>query len=409
MNVAAFCFFLSLLSKEVAASFPIVAVGFDLLSRRYLSRNNILKYAVYTLLVLLYLYLRGRALVSIPELISQSVPQPIYKDSQIWATLKVFLNSYLFYINKLVFPFEFNAFIGTLPGDFYYLVSSILVVLVLCVIGFISIGKKEGITAFSIFWIFVSIGPSCLVAIITVASTPLAERYLYIPSAGYCMLVGYLIPEAGKRIKVQKAAWFFGFLLCLLYLFFTIERQSVWKDNLILWEDTSKKSPYHALPHSNYGMALKDAGRTDEAIRELLIALRPELKDNKRGMAMTANNLGLVYLDEEDYKKAEEWFLKALYYDPTYGRTYYHLGLIYFIKGEYGNSISDYRTAEKYLKKTLDIYRSYGRANLLLAKVYIHLGDKEKARENARKALRSGLIEPLSKEAQSILDELENR
>jgi len=65
--------------------------------------------------------------------------------------------------------------------------------------------------------------------------------------------------------------------------------------------------------------------------------------------------------------------------------------------------------AEKYLKKTLEMYRSYGRANLLLAKVYIRLGEKEKARENAERAIRSGLIEPLSIEAQGILNELKDK
>jgi Tfp pilus assembly protein PilF len=65
--------------------------------------------------------------------------------------------------------------------------------------------------------------------------------------------------------------------------------------------------------------------------------------------------------------------------------------------------------AENCLKKTLEIYRSYGRANLLLAKVYIRLGEKEKAKENAEKALESGLVEPFSKEAHDILNELENK
>ena len=223
------------------------------------------------------------------------------------------------------------------------------------------------------------------------------------------MLIGHFIFEVGKRINFQKAAWAFGLLLSFSYLFFTIDRQKVWKDDLILWEDTSTKTTNYAIPHSNYGMALKDAGKQDEAIRELLTALDPEVKDTNRGRATTANNLGLVYLDNEDYKNAEEWFLKARYYDSTYGRTYYHLGLIYFIKGEYGNSVSDYRMAEKYLKKTLEMYRSYGRANLLLAKVYIRLGEKEKARENAERAIRSGLIEPLSIEAQGILNELQDK
>ena len=409
VTLAAFSFFLSLLSKEVAIVFPIVALGFDLLSRKFVIRNFTLKYTFYALLILLYFYLRGRAFDSVPDLISQSSTSSTYEGSQILGHLKILLNSYLFYIYKLVFPFEFNAFIGSVPNDIYFFISSILVIFLLCVISVISIIKKKYVNPFGIFWVCVTLGPSCLVAISVFSSTPLAERYLYIPSAGYCLLVGHFIFEVGKRINFQKAALALGFLLSFSYLFFTIDRQKVWKEDLILWEDTSSKATNYAIPHSNYGMALKDAGKKDEAIRELLTALDPEVKDTKRGRATTANNLGLVYLDKEDYKNAEEWFLKALYYDSTYGRTYYHLGLIYFIKGEYGNSVSDYRMAEKYLKKTLEMYRSYGRANLLLAKVYIRLGEKEKARENAERAIRGGLIEPLSIEAQGILNELQDK
>jgi protein O-mannosyl-transferase len=410
--LSAACFLFSLLSKEVALAFPIVALGFDLINHRRASygiTSIILRCVAYAGLVLIYFYIRGREFVSVPGLSSDSVQQSTHKIYQIWEVLKVLLSSYLFYINKLVFPFDFNAFIGIVPGGLYYLVFSIFVIMILCIIGFISIKKREGITAFSIFWVLASLGPSSLIAIFNISSAPLAERYLYIPSAGYCMLIGCFIIEARKRIKTQKVVWALGFLLSLSYLFFSIQRQRVWKDNLVLWSDTSKKSPSFAIAHSNYGMALRDVGKTDEAIGELLVAINPEVKDTMRGRAATANNLGLAYIDKEDYRDAEKWFLRALYYDSTYGKTYYHLGLIYFIKGENKNSISEYRKAEQYLKKTLGMYISYGRANLLLAKVYVRLNEKEQAKEQAEMALESGLIEPLSKEAQNILYELGNR
>ncbi len=85
--------------------------------------------------------------------------------------------------------------------------------MLLCIIGFISIRKREGITAFSIFWIITTLGPSSLVAIFGVATMSLTERFLYIPSAGHCMLIGYLIIETGIRIKAQQAAWVCGLLL----------------------------------------------------------------------------------------------------------------------------------------------------------------------------------------------------
>jgi Tfp pilus assembly protein PilF len=425
------CFSLSLLSKEVAVAFPIVVLCFDILSRRYKSRDNILRYAVYGVLILIYLYLRGRAII--PE-----SPHITHKILQMWEGLRVLLCSYLFYIKKLLFPFDLNPFITTVPQSFYYLISSIIVILLLCIISFISIRRKEYVTAFSIFWIFITLGPSSFIVIFPVAATPLANRYLYIPSAGYCLLIGYLIIELGKRVEYRKVSYAFGFALCLSYLFFTIGGQGIWKDDLTFWRDISRRSPDQFIPHIDYGAALRDKGKTDDAIQEFLTAFNSTSDSDKEARAMTATNLGIAYIDKGDYKNAEEWLLKALDYDPTYEnanfqmgfiyfvkwdlknaeewflkalnydsrdeRVYYHLGATYLLRAERENYTSGYGMAEKYLTKALEISDSQGDTHLVLAKVYVGLGEREKAREHAKKALQMGVTEPLAKQAQDILN-----
>ena len=400
--LTAFCFYLSLLSKEAAVAFPIVALGFDLISRRFASRESILRYSILGVSILIYFYLRGRGYVIIPGVFSERFQLSVQEVVQIWEVLKVLLSSYLFYIKKLVFPFNINPFIATLSIGFYDLVSSILVVILLCIIGFVSIRKREGVTAFGILWILATLGPSSLVAIFRVATMSVAERFLYIPSAGFCMLLGYLVIEAGKRIKAQRIAWAFGLLLCISYLFFTVKGQGIWKNDLYLWEYASKRSPYDAIPHSNYAEALNSLGKMDQAIEEFSIALNEGVRGTKKEKAAIANNLGHVYMDKKkEYSKAEEWFLKALYYDPHYGATYYHVGLIYFLKGQAGNSVSDYRMAENYLNKAL----YYKDARVLLSIVYSVLGEKEKARKLLEEnVLQRGLIKPPSNEGKKYLE-----
>ncbi len=400
--LAAFCFYLSLLSKEVAVAFPIVAIGFDLISRRFASRESILRYSILGISIFAYLYLRGRGYVIIPGVFSERFQLSVQEVVQIWEVLKVLLSSYLFYVKKLVFPFNINPFITTVSVGFYYLVSSILVVVLLCIIGFVSIRKREGVTAFGILWILATLGPSTLVAIFRVATMSVAERFLYIPSAGFCMLLGYLVIEAGKGIKAQRIAWAFGLLLCMSYLFFTIKGQGIWKNDLYLWEYASKRSPYDAIPHSNYAEALNSLGKTDQAIEEFLIALNEGVRGTKKEKAAIANILGHVYMDKKkEYSKAEEWFLKALYYDPYYRGTYYHLGLVYFLKGQAGNSVSDYRKAENYLNKAL----YYKDARVLLSMVYSVLGEKEKAKKHLEENVLKGVLtKPLSDEGKEYLE-----
>ncbi|GBD38375.1 hypothetical protein HRbin37_00624 [bacterium HR37] len=398
--LSAFSFFLSLLSKEVAIVFPLITLSFDLLNLKLKDRRNILKYSIYLSTVFIYLYLRGRAFITVPGSSLINLSETAKESLGIWEIIRTLLNSYFIYINKLVFPFSFNAFIGEVPANPYYTASSLFVLLTISVISFILLIRGEKSFFFNILWIIITLAPSLLVAIFKIASTPIAERYLYIPSAGYCILLASAI--LNPRLRNQRLSILILVLICLVFLPFNIKRQGVWEDNLSLWEDTSKKSFHHALPHTNYALALMKANREEEAIREFTIALTPDIKDTNRGRAITLNNLGILYIKREDYTSAERVFLKALNLDPSYGRTYYHLGLIYFIKGEYGDA-SGYITAERYLKQTLSIYKNYGRAHLLLAKVYLRRGEKEKAMEQARIAIRSGLSEPLVKEAQDIL------
>ena len=406
-------FLLSVFSKEVAVVFPLLAVVMDLMSRRFYSRINILKYSFYLGVLLIYLYLRAQAF-SVPSINDDIVTQGmnhgigsgnIASSITLYVeAIKILLSAYYVYLSKLIWPFDFNVFMTEIPREAYVLISSIILFVLSAVVSFISVQKRERVTAFGIIWIWITLAPSAVIAIVSISSTPLAERYLYIPSAGFCLLAGYWIAEAGLRARYKRMAWGAGVVLVIAYVLMSYHGQSLWKNDLMLWKNAASKSPYHPLPHSNYGLALLNAGKYDEAIRELGIALSPELKDSPRGLAITANNLALVYLEKAEYEKAEKWFRKALEYDPDYGKTYYHMGLIYYINGELTGSAASYREAEQYVKETMKRYRYYGRANLLLAKIYIRTGDKEKAVQEARKAIAIGLPENLLDEARNILE-----
>ena len=415
--VGALCYYLSLMSKEVAIAFPLVALFYDLLTRRVVTGRALASYVLYAALTLVYLYFRSRLFVMVPDLSAVSASgggaalgATIGAAARLMETAKTLLEAYLFYIRKLVFPFEFNAFIAAVPKGGLYLAASCLGVLSLVVAGAASIWRRENVTAFCIFLTLATLSPSALIAVFGIASTPLAERYLYLPSAGYCLLLAYLIfkVSAGwgalsspENVKIPSLVLL---LISALYLSFSLVGQQTWVTNLALWEHTSEKTPDYALPHVNYGYALKEKGRTEEAISQFLFALSPRVHDSERGRAITANNLGTAYLDAGDYRKAELSFIKAGEYDPGYWRTYYHLGLIAYIKGQETGSARFYREAEESLLKAVVRYRYYSKAHLLLAKVYLEMGEGERARAQAEKALASGLVEPLRKEAQKIVE-----
>jgi tetratricopeptide (TPR) repeat protein len=186
-------------------------------------------------------------------------------------------------------------------------------------------------------------------------------------------------------------------------LYFTIDRQNVWKNRLNFWQDASSKSDHHAIPHINYGMALLDAGRTEEAISEFNISLRTDIKNTPTGRAIAANNLGVAYINKKNYENAAKSLLIAMKSDPTFYKTYYHFGLLYYIKAGTSKLKEDYEHSQRFLVQATQIHPRYGKAYLLLARLNSNFGNKEKAVHYARKALQSGLIDQLAVQASKII------
>jgi tetratricopeptide (TPR) repeat protein len=422
------CFALSLLSKEVAIVFPVVVISYDIFIRRIGIRTNVLRYSLYSFLFFVYIYVRSDTLrnliagISLPgtinaysrELSNTLGNVSLFQISQgqahvnflqpVLFKIKIALLSYLFYIKKLVFPFDFNPFIAKVPTEGIYLFGSIILLLLLCIIAIVSARKKEGITAFGISWILITLGPPILVAVFGIAAAPFAERFLYIPSVGYCMLIGYWILEVQRKFSAPKLAWAFGIALGISYIFFSIDGQSTWKN----------KSPFSATPYINYGHALGLEGKVDEEIQAYLKVFDPRVIASKERLAYAANDLGVAYINKGEYDAAEKWFRKFYSLDSKREDLYYyHMGYLNFLRGERDlrrnrYSVEYYEEAERYLNKLFGNYKTDGKAHVLFADVYVRLGNKAKAAELARKALQMRLDDRLKHRALAIIQSTSN-
>ncbi len=143
-------------------------------------------------------------------------------------------------------------------------------------------------------WLFSFLAPALPVAVNRMAWTPLAERYLYIPLAGLCLLLLSLL--AGRQKRIATLA-----LLALLLGFgaATAQRNIVWQQNLTLWQDVVEKSPTFAPGHNDYGLALLRAGRKAEAEKHLALAASLVGDASSRGSSKVRANLTLVKDDLE--------------------------------------------------------------------------------------------------------------
>ncbi|XP_064795888.1 LOW QUALITY PROTEIN: protein O-mannosyl-transferase TMTC1-like [Oncorhynchus masou masou] len=146
-----------------------------------------------------------------------------------------------------------------------------------------------------------------------------AERVLYMPSMGYCILVahglGRLCSVVGPTIYHFLSP---HYLLLLLFSWKTVQQNDIWLSREALFRSGIQTLPHNAKVHYNYANFLKDRGRHQEAIHHYKTALRLCPRH-----ASAMNNLGTLTRHPED---AEHYYRTALDTNPQHNRALFNLG-----------------------------------------------------------------------------------
>jgi tetratricopeptide (TPR) repeat protein len=102
-----------------------------------------------------------------------------------------------------------------------------------------------------------------------------------------------------------------------------------------------KLKPDYALAHTNLGRIYKNLGRLEEAVQEykIGIALKPEIPDEAH------NNLGIIYNDLGRRDEAIQEYKIALILNPDYDLAHYNLGNAYRALGRLDEAIQEYQSA----------------------------------------------------------------
>ena len=198
--------------------------------------------------------------------------------------LPALLKSFGFYVKKLFLPAPLNFAIDGVADGYLWLGLLALVLLALLAVR----GYRDIYCAFLVTGFFL-IAPALLVAVFKIAWTPVAERYLYLPSA-FCA-----IGAVGLSYRLSASLGFVRWLpaalvpLLLFALFLTVGRVPVWQDNLTLYRDAVRQSPRFGALRNELGLALLQKGRVAEGEEQLEIGRR--LDPDSRVKALMDYNL----------------------------------------------------------------------------------------------------------------------
>jgi tetratricopeptide (TPR) repeat protein len=131
--------------------------------------------------------------------------------------------------------------------------------------------RRLPVIGFGIAWFFVSLLP---VSNIIPLQALLNERFLYLPSVGFCAILAApsLFVCAKSRPVAFKAVLIALTSISVGYAALTYNRNKDWRDSLSLWTASVAASPAGPTSRYNLGLELFRRGRYDEAIEHLKIA-----------------------------------------------------------------------------------------------------------------------------------------
>lgn len=139
----------------------------------------------------------------------------------------------------------------------------------------VGMARRLPLVSFGIGWFLLQLLPTSLIP----RADLLSERNLYLASIGLLLALVALaatfarIDETAKhRLLVRSVGASMACVLVVGLCLMTVQRNTLYRDQLSLWSDAVKKSPNKARPHNNLGHAYALHGEWDRAIDEFRIA-----------------------------------------------------------------------------------------------------------------------------------------
>jgi tetratricopeptide (TPR) repeat protein len=367
------CFAVSALFKEPALTLPVVLLAYDYLCRnkRASFTDSVKRYTPYFLIGVGYLALRIHAL-------GEFAPMKGHvKLSAYQYAINVF-PLFIQYLAKLLFPLNLNAFYVFHPITSLFELKGALSLMatVVFVVLFPVTLKKNRVAFLGLVFMTMPLLPVLYIPGI-VGENTFADRYLYLPSVGYVLLLAIFLSWAKNKLpRSLKSITILFLIIGGLYAVGTVSRNNIWKDNLTLWTDTVRKSPDSAIVHNNLAFAYGSSGQQARAIEEYQTAVRLK-PDYVEGHF----NLGVVYASQGQWNKAIAEYQTVIRVNPAFIAAHYNLGIIYASQGQWDRAIAEYRATLQLNPNNSDAHNNLGVA-------YASLGQWDKAIAEYETALR---------------------
>ncbi|HKQ04310.1 MAG TPA: tetratricopeptide repeat protein [Blastocatellia bacterium] len=347
------------------------------------------------------------------------------------------------YLGLLLWPFGYSYQHYTLPVtsvlDFKLLAPLALVIVLAAVVA--RYGSRE--LRFAGAWFLLTLLPVLLAMSRFEIEHLVQERYLYLPSLGFCLALAagieWLAARAWLKLPPARLVTALAAALILLYSTAYILHSRHWSDSLAVYRQAVAVAPDSAAAHSALAIELAATGRIRdaEASARRAVELDPqyvdgrlklsflmqqqggvnkaidELEQAKSSIAQTATNrsnlatlnlnLGMLYSQKRDYPNAIDAAQQSLALWPR-ATGYFYAAFMHSLAKQYEAALPLYQEASRRLPP------GFAPIHLSLGDLYGQLGRFEEARDEYQKYLALAPPDaPEVKSTQELLNRVNNR
>jgi tetratricopeptide (TPR) repeat protein len=214
-----------------------------------------------------------------------------------------------------------------------------------------------------------------VLGLVSVGTQLTADRYTYLPSMAWAVLVGAAV-LAGLRRSGTRLVLGAGLgAILLTFAGLSWRQSSLWHDSETLFRHVLAQRQDIPEVHNNLGFVLVNQRRTEEGMAEYRKALAIDPNFTK-----AMNNLGLALLGQGRYPEAIAQYRKALDLEPDYAFGHNNLGLALMYLDRPADALPHFQ-------KALDLVPEYVLAHVNLGGALLMLGRVDEAIAHYRKAL----------------------
>ncbi len=382
--LALLSFTIALFSKEGVITFlAIFPLSIYFFHRKVSLVDNLKTSALFLVPALLYLAVRSNVLGDVAAGAGKSSPL----DNLLFAapdmasklaTAFLILGKYLitlFIPITLCSDYGFNQIPITTWADWRVLLA-LAVHAGMAIYAFKNLAKKD-LLAYGI--LFYGITFSIYSNVLITIGSSYAERFLYIPSLGFALVVAVLLLKLLKVNYTEPTEealdqWWSKYTTPLLVLAIlgglygarTMARNPAWKNSYTLYTTDLPNSPNSAKLNYHQALETVKVGLKSDSPQEKMRLFDQAIKGFEKAISIYPNyvdahgELGLVWFRKGNAQKAMTAYEEALKYNPKKATVYSNMGIIYFQQQNFEKAEEVYKKAVQYDPRFVDALRNLG-------------------------------------------------